>query len=98
MCLKIEDLKAYLELMKEEVKYMNVGPKGEITNLVQKETEDAIYVYNVSEEDLPIVKERFFKEESRPILVRNYGKKEEERWIEDYGIILGELIRQQNGL
>ena len=64
--------------------------------MVQKETEDAIYIYNISEEDLPFVREKFFKNETKPIVVRNYEKKEEQRWTEDYDVILQELI-EKNG-
>jgi len=49
--------------------------------LISKETKDAIFVYNVTQEQIPLITEKYYPEETRPIVAVNYEKPSETRWV-----------------
>ncbi len=40
--------------------------------IIDKETTEAIYVYNVSQEQIPLIKEKYYPEDTREIIAVNY--------------------------
>jgi hypothetical protein len=40
--------------------------------IIDKETPEAIYVYNVSQEQIPLIKEKYYPEDTREIIAVNY--------------------------
>ncbi len=49
--------------------------------IIDKETPEAIYVYNVSQEQIPLIAQKYYPEETRPIIPVNYEQPKDYRWI-----------------
>ena len=82
----MEELKKYLELVRAGMGSVDVAlvlGKGEPvlpTMVVDNVTPTAIYVYNISNEQLPLVKAKYYPEEEREIIAVNSPTKAPPQW------------------
>jgi hypothetical protein len=65
--------------------------------LIDKETPDAIYVYNISQEQLPLIVQKYYPGETRPVIAVNHTNPAENRWVSQYDQILHETYEQSRG-
>ena len=65
--------------------------------IIDKETPEAIFVYNVSEEQIPLIKQKYYPEETRPVIAVNYEKTLESRWAKEYDNLLHDCYEQLRG-
>jgi len=49
--------------------------------IIDKETPEAIYVYNVTQEQIPLIAAKYYPDETRSIIAVNYQKESEVRWV-----------------
>ncbi len=65
--------------------------------LVEKRTSECIYIYNVSEEQLELIRQKYFPEQTLPLKAINYQKAKEIEWLPEYSQMLQKLYRILKG-
>ena len=72
--IQLEELEMFLELFRENVASMNVGQIDEIPKFLnEKVEEEAIYLYGVSEQQIPKIREAYYPEETRPLIAVDFS-------------------------
>jgi hypothetical protein len=61
-------------------KQLNEGKVELPKMLIEKQTQEAIYIYNVSQEQIPLITLNYYPHETRPIIAVNYTNPAETRW------------------
>ena len=62
-------------------KQLNQGKVQLPRMLIDRETPEAIYVYNVSQEQIPLIIEKYYPDETRPVVAINHQNPAQTRWI-----------------
>lgn len=62
-----------------------------------QQTPEAVYIYNVTQEQIPLIKQKYYPEETRPLIAVNNTAPKESRWIHQYDLILQETYTQSRG-
>jgi hypothetical protein len=63
-------------------------PREVPNNLCEKHEPDAIYIYGVTKEQLPKIKEVYYPDDPRPLIAKDFGKEAELQWVNNYNSIL----------
>lgn len=65
--------------------------------IIDKETPTTIFVYNVSQQQIPLIKEKYYPNDEREIVAVNYTQQTESRWIPEYDALLLDCYNQLKG-